>query len=300
MHHLVEGGWVWVLRFNNGIVSAGVAADVARFSGLELRRGEIAWHALLDRYPSLEEQFADAQPIREFTHLKRGAFRSPQAARSCWALLPGTAGFVDPLLSTGFALNLFGIARLATILEDNRITQGISPSSLQRYEEQTLTELDLTAELVGALYHTIGDFELFSALALLYFAAVSYSETVRRLGEPSRASGFLLAGDPIFTKNLKRCCAAARQILRPAERAALLTKIKDSIKPIDVAGLGNPDRRNWFPVDFEDLRRATPRLGLNPDRVERFIGEAEAACNKAHKPSMSGQRATASASRVRG
>ena len=27
LHHVFEGGWIWVLRFNNGLVSAGVAAN---------------------------------------------------------------------------------------------------------------------------------------------------------------------------------------------------------------------------------------------------------------------------------
>ena len=26
VHHVFDGGWIWVLRFNNGITSAGVAA----------------------------------------------------------------------------------------------------------------------------------------------------------------------------------------------------------------------------------------------------------------------------------
>ncbi len=26
VHHVFDGGWIWVLKFNNGITSAGVAA----------------------------------------------------------------------------------------------------------------------------------------------------------------------------------------------------------------------------------------------------------------------------------
>ena len=43
MHHVFDGGWVWVLRFNNGITSAGVAATsllaVSGISHVARRRG---------------------------------------------------------------------------------------------------------------------------------------------------------------------------------------------------------------------------------------------------------------------
>ena len=57
VHHIFDGGWVWVLRFNNGVTSAGVVAssDVARELGLS--EGEPAWQRVLDRVPALQKQF---------------------------------------------------------------------------------------------------------------------------------------------------------------------------------------------------------------------------------------------------
>ncbi len=43
VHHVFEGGWVWVLRFNNGVTSAGVAATRRVAEELALSEGEPAW-----------------------------------------------------------------------------------------------------------------------------------------------------------------------------------------------------------------------------------------------------------------
>ncbi len=98
VHHVFPGGWVWVLKFNNGITSAGVAAKVAVANGLDFKSGEPGWRRLLERLPSLGEIFEPAKTVIPFVHSPRLAFRGTEVAGSHWALLPSAAGFVDPLL----------------------------------------------------------------------------------------------------------------------------------------------------------------------------------------------------------
>ncbi len=113
LHHVFDEGWMWVLRFDNGVTSAGVAVTDRLAAELRLADGEPAWHRLLARYPTIATQFADARPIREFTWMPRLAWRSATAAGDRWALLPSAAAFVDPLFSTGIPLTLLGVERLA-------------------------------------------------------------------------------------------------------------------------------------------------------------------------------------------
>src|SRR5262245_51014583 len=76
MHHVFEGGWIWVLRFNNGVTSAGVAATDELARELNFAEGEPAWKRLLERLPTVQEQFAEAKPQLPFIHTQRLAFRS--------------------------------------------------------------------------------------------------------------------------------------------------------------------------------------------------------------------------------
>ena len=49
LHHVFDGGWMWVLRFGNGVTSAGIAVTDDLAAELRLADGEPAWRRLLDR-----------------------------------------------------------------------------------------------------------------------------------------------------------------------------------------------------------------------------------------------------------
>src|SRR5204863_10116828 len=117
------------------------AATASLANELRLQEGAPAWERLLKRLPTLREQFADTKACVPFIHAARLSFRTRTAADAGWALLPSAAGFVDPLLSTGFPLTLLGIERLGKIIEGDWDSDRLS-ASLRRYSEQTLKELD--------------------------------------------------------------------------------------------------------------------------------------------------------------
>ncbi len=268
VHHVFPGGWIWVLRFGNGLTSAGVAATDALAAELRLADGEAAWSRLLARLPRVHAQFLKAKAVLPFVHSPRLAFRSAVVSGPRWALLPSAAGVIDPLLSTGFPLNLLGIHRLLDSLEAGDL---VDDEAGRAYGRHTLDELDATERLVGALYATMDDFELFKRTSLLYFAAASFSETVRRLGHPERAPGFLLHADPRFGPELRACADAATRRPQGAERAALFSRIDEAIAPCDVAGLGDRSRGDRYPVRAEDLLAAAPRLGASPQELEALL-----------------------------
>src|SRR4029079_10716868 len=117
LHHVFPGGWIWMLRFNNGITSAGAALTGPVAATLDVSHPEIAWHQLLDQLPSVRDQFRRARSVIPFVYVPQLAFRSSQIVGARWAMLPSAAGVIDPLLSTGFPLTLLGITRLLEILQ---------------------------------------------------------------------------------------------------------------------------------------------------------------------------------------
>jgi FADH2 O2-dependent halogenase len=216
--------------------------------------------------PALKEQFAEARAIRPFVHMQRMAFRSSDVAGERWALFPSAAGFVDPLLSTGIPLTLLGVSRLAKIIERDWGKKGFS-EQLQTYAAQTDRELTATARLIGALYANMSNFPIFVALTLLYFAAASFSETARRLGKPHLAGSFLLCDDSNFGPVCARLIERSRHPLSKNESNELINDILEAIEPINIAGLGRRDRRNWYPVYAEDLVSARAKLGATLEEI---------------------------------
>jgi tetracycline 7-halogenase / FADH2 O2-dependent halogenase len=273
LHHVFPGGWIWVLRFVNGITSAGAALTQPLAS--EVRVAEPgAWDRLLQRLPSVAAQFAGSRPTQPFVYTPRLSFRSTHAVGPSWALLPSAAGVIDPLLSTGFPLTLLGVQRLARLFEAHAPGDESFQRGLTRYERQTLHELDATERLVAALYASMTDFDRFKRLALLYFAAASYAETFRRLGRPDRAAGFLLCDDERFGPELVACTERALEPLDPSAREVLFARIDAAIAPYDVAGLRDGSRRDWYPVLASDLLAAAPRLGIDREDAQRLLERA--------------------------
>jgi len=270
LHHVFDGGWIWVLRFNNGLTSAGVACTDSLARDLKLDEGEPAWHRLLQRLPSVQEQFADATATTPFIHTPKLSFRGTVAAGERWALLPSAAGFIDPLLSTGFPLTLLGIERLAGLLAESWDSPDFA-NCLRAYERHTLNELDVAADLIGALYRNMGDFTTFRTLTLLYFAAAMQAETTRRLGLAKQPLGLLLHDHLKFGPALRHCLAAAHGDSSLVNQAGLASAVAEAIAPINLARLGDPSRHNWYPCRADDLLEAAPKLGVPPAAIHQLL-----------------------------
>jgi tetracycline 7-halogenase / FADH2 O2-dependent halogenase len=276
LHHVFDGGWMWVLRFGNGVTSAGIAVTESLAKELRLSDGAAAWERFLARYPSIAAQFADATPIREFTWMPRVAYRAARAAGEGWAMLPSAAAFIDPLFSTGIPLTLLGIERIAEGIATLG-TRGLKPAL---YDEVSLAEADHTARFIAGCYAAFPRFDAFTAYSMFYFAAASFSEMQRRL-TPERASGFLRAADAGYVSALRELSPA---VCPPT--ADFFSQVTSAIAPINVAGLCNPALRNWYPVDLLDTIRAARKFGLTPERVRNALEFA----NVASTPHVSGNR----------
>jgi tetracycline 7-halogenase / FADH2 O2-dependent halogenase len=185
-------------------------------------------------------------------------------------LLPSAAGFVDPLLSTGFPLTLLGINRLGAILDQHWGSPQME-SSLQEYAQYTDDELLAAARLIGALYRNMDDFPTFRCLSLLYFAAASYSEVARRLDKPELASSFLLQDHPVFGPESRRLLTLAQAPMGATEKGRLSDDVYELIRDFDVAGLGKRPANHSYPVDAADLIEGAAKLGSNPREIEALL-----------------------------
>ena len=260
LHHVFDGGWMWVLRFENGVTSAGIAVTDGLAADLRLAEGEPAWRRFLGRHPSIAAQFADAEVIREFTWMPRLAWRAETAAGTGWAMLPSAAAFIDPLFSAGIPLTLLGIERIARILEGG--PEGPPGPSWDAYSRVTLADADHTAAFVAGCYAAFSRFEDFSSYSMFYFAAASFSEMARRFGV-SREDRFLCADHPQF--------GDARIRLSPARTPLRGREYRDAVFAavgrLNVSGLCDPTKRNWYGVDIEDAVGAAGTFGLEPGHV---------------------------------
>lgn len=253
LHHLLDEGWMWQLRFKNGITSAGFVIDEAQHPLDGSRTPEQEWNALLERYPSVADQFEPARIVEPPGRLLRTGRLQRLAARKAgenWALLPNTAGFIDPLHSTGIAQSLCGIERLVQILS----THWNKPTlrrELLRYEETLHLEITLVDKLVSGCYLARRELRLFAAFSMLYFAAATTYERRRHSRSLPTGAAFLCAEDLEFRRVVDDLWHNLRTLLRteaPSEPqiAGFEREVAQAIIPYNRVGLCDPQVRNMY------------------------------------------------------
>ncbi|MBN9120170.1 MAG: tryptophan 7-halogenase [Planctomycetes bacterium] len=245
IHQIIDGGWMWIIRFDNGVTSAGFSLDPDVHPLRPDETAEDEWRRLLNTYPSLARQFASATPVRPFVRTGRLQRRLTQAAGPDWAMLPHTAGFLDAWLSPGIAQTLFAVSRLGYILAEERTERGRERRLLE-YNRTVLRELAWVDEITGTCFACFDRFPVLATASMLYFVAAIYCEERERNGEAGPDDAFLLADHGAFRDlawDIFR-----RAVRTPAEDAERFAEgVRDRIAPYNLGGLCDPARRNMYP-----------------------------------------------------
>lgn len=261
LHHCFPGGWMWMLRFDDNRVSAGVAVERWLADDLALL-SDGGWERLLARMPAVEQQFAGSERVLPWMKVDPLPVRTDRIAGtigdSPWAFLPSAAAFIDPLYSTGFSLTLLGIERLAPLILSGQLCE----TTLAGYEAAVRRDVECVARFIAANYRAFADFERFKDVSMFYFAAASWSEICRRLGKRDLAPGMLLSGDGAFWQRfdayLSGKCSAA-----------------NAIEPWNIAGLASEAKNGLYPADLSDVIQSAEKLGITPDRMKAILSEAD-------------------------
>ncbi len=265
-HHLLGNrGWMWMLRFAEGTTSVGIVQPVAQWrepfgagSGGASSQAtrQAVWESIVARYPTVADLLSPAERLGAGSSAGGSGFTglgwvpcigrlwscvAGVAGQSCgWAMLPGTAGIVDPLHSTGIAHGLYGVLRLADILLQAEQPHALR-AALANYSEQVVAEVQWIDRVLSCCYAGLNDsFEVFGAMCSLYFIAAIHSE--RQLhGDGRCTEGFLLKD----SQPLQRVVEQAEQRLRAGESGAMLVPwLKAAIAPWNDVGLLDPSLHN--------------------------------------------------------
>ena len=281
VHHLIDEGWMYSLRFDDGVTSAGFLLTPNGEATLNSPNASAdpaaLWRQLLARYPTLGAAFADATPLMPIAYRPVIQHRLTRAAGERWALMPHAYAFVDPLFSTGIAWGLRAIERLALAFESAAPGRRVPDlEMLERYDAALAAEADQIDLVVAGAYEAMAHFDLFAAHAMLYFATVSFAEVSQRLKPIDSVawSGFLGVGDSILGRLPSEALDRLREITQrrgavgsAKERQAFSEWLTEEIAPRNIAGLADTKRRNLYPVDFDVLVERHGLLGMTRDQL---------------------------------
>ncbi len=250
LHHVLADGWMWVLRFNNGITSAGVAFDGLRHPPDTSLPPESAWQQFLHEYPAIARQFANARAVQPWIRTGRLQRRAERAAGRNWVMLPHAAYFLDALYSGGIAHSLLGIERLARILEPPVQATRLA-EQLAEYERALTEEMEFLDWLIHGSYCTFGRFELMALYTMYYFAGAVEAETRRRTGKSGGDGGFLFSQHPPFRQAVREShdllCALGRSAYPSGLALEFHQRVAQAIAPFNPAGFCDLTKGNMYP-----------------------------------------------------
>jgi FADH2 O2-dependent halogenase len=277
VHHVIDEGWMYSLRFDDGVTSAGFLLSPSGVGTLGLS-GSVnpndLWTRLLDRYPTIAASFRDARPLMPLAFRPCIQHRLTRAAGARWAMLPHAYAFVDPLFSTGIAWSLRAVERLSLLFESRESgTRVPSESELARYEAMVAREADQIDRIVAGAYEAGAHFDLFAAHAMIYFATVSFSEVRQRLEATGAShpawSGFLGVGDQVLEPlalesldRLRRITEGDGRFGTEEQRRDYEHWVRTAIEPRNIGGFGDPERHNLYPLDIDLLVERHEVLGM--------------------------------------
>lgn len=262
VHHCIENGWMWTLRFIDGRASAGFVLDSKHHRMNYSVSPSAAWQTLIAQYPTLAQLYSGAKLANTPGKLYRtGRLQRlwAQAAGNNWALLPHTAGFIDPLHSTGIAHSLSGIERLAQLFATHWGSPNL-PVHLETYSSKIVRELRCIDLLVAGCYPGFTQFELLTSYTMLYFAAaITYEE--RRMDAYNTGAAFhhdfLCIDEEPLTAVIKQSYASLKKITAATPSARDIERFREDVKlaiaPYNTAGLFNPRINNMYEYTAADL-----------------------------------------------
>ncbi|MCO8122473.1 tryptophan 7-halogenase [Stieleria sp. TO1_6] len=233
-HHVIDDGWVWMLRMNNSVTSVGVTSSTQGRSGAALAATIARTAEQLDqrfaKYPDLHQVMRDstviapASGITTMSQLQR--FYDPVVLENC-LLLPATAATIDPLHSTGIAHSLAGVDRIARLLLGQQ-----RAATIHDYRHRVLDETVHLDRLVSAAYRCLHSFSRLTTACMLYFAAAIGSEESIASGNEIR--GLWLSDDPQFVAIVNE---SVEILDSDSSDANANSRIRKLIQPWNTAGL---------------------------------------------------------------
>ena len=246
VHHVFPGGWIWILRFSNGLTSAGVAASDALADARRLRPGR-------DRVEAPARAFSDDPgPVR------RSAPDAPLRPRPATPVPRRSrrrAGLGAPAVGRGVRrpASLDGLSARAPRHPSARrgTREGFRDAAL-RHPPRRVRRAHARG---GRPLRACSSRRSTPPSGIFRSSSSCRSSTSRRptsrsprgaSADPSSRARFCADRILEFGPALDACCRAALAPRDAKGRERLLADVARAVALVDVAGLLDTSRRNWF------------------------------------------------------
>lgn len=272
LHHIFDGGWMWVIPFNNHqkstnpVCSVGLNLDPRRFPNNQTPPEE-EFKNFLSRFPEIAIQFKNAKPVRKWVSTGRLQYSSRLCMGERFYLLPHAAGFIDPLYSFGLVNSCTMIIPLASRIMNAISENNYSTEYFIDLEQLQQKLFDYNDNLVNCSYIAFRNFNLWNAWRRVWIIGNSLrqwklsvkkgrkidagkgEELSKIIDEDSLdylTPGYDGLGDDFFQEATTTVEKVEQNLISPDAAAEHIMSLINSIDflPTNYLGLGNPWETN--------------------------------------------------------
>lgn len=302
LHHIFDGGWLWVIPFNNHrhatnpLCSVGLMLDPRRHPLRDDLSPAEEFEAFVARYPSMAAQFRIARAVRPWTRTGRIQYSATRVVGDRFALLGHAAGFIDPLFSKGLYVTFMTTLVLAHLLIEAHAARDYAAARFQPLEDLTTAYVAANDRLIANAYKSFGDYRLWRIMSVQWLLG-AYTEYLKLLSVRAQARdradyfkqvlGLRLVGGgfPAF-RELEEEVYAAIEAVDPADDAAVV-RVVESIQ----ARYAQVD---WMPQPFAAVLHGANKLPRTKLRPDLFDGDKGFLRRGAYRAHFFGERSMAS------
>ncbi len=190
LHHFFDGGWIWVIPFDNHsksknrLCSVGLNLDMRKYPYSPELSAEDEWQQFMERFPSFGWQFANAKAVRPWIKSHRLQYSNHTGIGPRYWVTPHAYGTVNALYSRGM-LNAFqslnpACRAIVKAIESN----DFSTEPFEGLQALMRNALEIQDLLVYGTYTALADTELLDRWLVVWSLFESIS--IRRILPPLR------------------------------------------------------------------------------------------------------------------
>jgi tetracycline 7-halogenase / FADH2 O2-dependent halogenase len=168
LHHIFDGGWIWVIPFNNHrdatnpLTSVGMLLD--RHKSPEPQgTAEQEFRRIVSTLPTVARHFEGATTVRPWIRSGRLQYSSPHHLAHRMLQLPHAAAFLDPLYSSGMSVLTVAVDLIAEELLKAVAEDDFAIDRFQFIEDVVNTGFDHYDMIVSRSFDSFASYDTWNA-----------------------------------------------------------------------------------------------------------------------------------------
>jgi len=183
LHHVFDGGWMWVIPFDNfersGATKAsiGLVLDRKKYPVDKSLEAEEEFYKIIVDFPDIECHLNPVEAVRPWIRTDRLQRTSSQSAGHRHYLTNHTYGFVDPLYSTGLVSTFESVFVSSNLLLEAFEENDFSAQQFEPLNDLHRRQVSDSDQVISNAYKAMGDFRVWSAWTQMWLAQILFHDS---------------------------------------------------------------------------------------------------------------------------